>query len=50
MRIHFLRWILPRKSCRHLRQTLRRIVARGRWRSAEALHPSGQLFGFVCIF
>ena len=39
--IHFSRWILPRKSCRHLRQTLRRMVVRGRWRSAEALHPSG---------
>ena len=37
----------PRKSRRHLRQTLRRIVARERWRSAEALHPSGQLFGLV---
>ncbi|KAH1215039.1 hypothetical protein GmHk_13G036281 [Glycine max] len=43
--LHFLRWILPRKSCRHLRQTLRRIVARERWRPVEALHHSGQFHG-----
>ncbi|KAL2585649.1 hypothetical protein AAZX31_13G011500 [Glycine max] len=45
--LHFLRWILPRKSCRHLRQTLRRIVARERWRPVEALHHSGQFHGLV---
>ena len=37
----------PRKSRRHLRQTLRRIVARERWRSVEALHHSRQLIGLV---
>ena len=39
--------ILPRTSCRHLRQTLRRIVALERWRLVEALHHSSQLIGLV---